>query len=182
MSITKKQIIAIAAAVALALVGVVAFAYLRDRPADGAVVAPTAELSVPRKLPPPAPSTGSTTAERSPHGTGIDGEYATVLAMYNAPEGTTPCESAYNAVVAEQEAARRTGRDSIFQYVATRDLFLKHCEALPAASQPCLVPRYQARNQRACEDARPPTSDVVKLYIVREELVGPREPDQVLSE
>ena len=46
----------------------------------------------------------------SQHGQEIDNSHAPELAMYKAPEGTTPCESALNAFVAETNANPRPFR------------------------------------------------------------------------
>ena len=124
-------------------------------------------LPLPNKLPP----AGSATAPpQGQHATSIDRSYSAVRAMYEAPEGATPCESAYNAFTAEQEAAKPTARGSIFSFVAPRAEFVKHCEALPVASQQCLVPRYQARNQASCLTAKAPPEKTDALFMVRKDL------------
>jgi hypothetical protein len=165
--------------VALVAVAALAVGCKQDRPAAGGSGEGKApgDLPLPRKLPPAPPPS----AQPPPpaHGAEIDTSYATVLAMYNAPEGATPCESAYNSVVAEQDAARTMKRESIFKFVAAKDVFLKLCHAFPAASQQCLIPKYEARNREACRDARAPAEQIKALYVIREDLDQPAEPGQI---
>lgn len=123
------------------------------------------ELPVPTKLPPAAGS-----ATQGAHAQSIDHSYSAVRAMYEAPEGATPCESAFHAVTAEQEAAKGTKRGSIFSFVAPKDEFLKLCQAFTPQAQQCLVPKYQARNQATCVSARPPIEQVEKLFAIRKDL------------
>lgn len=129
------------------------------------------ELPVPTKLP---PASGS--AAQGAHAKSIDQSYSSVRAMYEAPDGATPCESLFNAITAEQEAAKGTKRGSIFSFVAPKDELLRLCAALPAEGQRCLVPAYQARNQATCLSAKPPSEQVDKLYVLRKDL------DQVTDE
>lgn len=137
------------------------------------------DLPVPSKLPPARPQQPAQTPQppaQGTHSASIDNSYATVLAMYNAPEGATPCESAYNVVAAEQAAAKTMKRESIFKFVAAKDVFFTLCQALPAASQHCLVPRYEARNHEACQSAKAPAEQVNKLFVIRKDLDQPAEP------
>lgn len=177
---TNKKTVAVIAAVvaALALAGI-AFVYFDDDGPARTAADPKAhaKLPVPSKLPPAPPKEP---ANVGGHGTGIDDSYATLRAMYQAPEGATPCESLHNAVIAEQDAAKAMKRASVFSFVAPKDAFMKTCQALPATIQSCLVPRYQARNQQACESAQAATEDVAKLYKVREDLAAPAEPEPTL--
>lgn len=124
----------------------------------------------PRPEAPPAP------LGPSPHGAAMDESLASVLAMYRAPEGATPCESAHNAFAAEAEAARSLGRESHFAFVADRDAFLVGCEALAPEARPCLVPRYRARHRDACGRALPPVEALSHLFVAREES-EPMEPE-----
>ena len=100
----------------------------------------------------------------SPHGAGIDEAHATVLAMYDAPEGATPCETAHNAFAAEAEAARSLGRESYFSFVADRAEFLAGCEELEPTTQRCLAPSYQARHREACKKALPEELTLPHLF------------------
>jgi len=79
----------------------------------------------------------------------------TVKAMLDAPDGETPCESAYVAAAAEQERARSIGKDSMFSWVAPRDQFIARCSALTAQQQRCMVPTYLMANRDQCERVRP---------------------------
>lgn len=122
-----------------------------------------ATRSDPRPEVPPAP------LGPSPHGAAMDEAFASVVSMYHAPEGATPCESAYNAFAAEAEAARSLGRESHFAFVADRVAFLAGCEALAPEARPCLVPRYRVRHRGACEQALPPVEALSHLFVAREE-------------
>ncbi|HSN26283.1 MAG TPA: hypothetical protein VLT45_08360 [Kofleriaceae bacterium] len=144
-----------------------------DRKADKAAV----ELPVPTKLPPPA--TGSAAKPAGDHATSIDNEYATLLAMYNAPAGATPCESLYNAVGAEQDAAKKLERESIFSFVAPKPDFMKVCGALPLTAQQCLVPSYQSKHAQECDGVKMPEDEIAKLYKLRKDLEPPKEAGQL---
>lgn len=143
---------------------------------DSAKDRPAVTLPVPTKLP-PAPS-GSAN-KPSEHATEIDSEYATLIAMYKAPAGATPCDSLYNAVLAEQESAKDLKRDSAFSFVAPKPDFMKLCNALPVTSQQCLVPAYQSRHAQECDGVHVPDDDVAKLYKLRADLEPPKEPGQM---
>jgi hypothetical protein len=139
-----------------------------DRAADK----PARELPIPHKLPPVG---SGSAAHAEDHAAAIDNEYATVRAMYNAPAGATPCESSYNAITAEQDAAKKLERDSIFTFVAPKADFLKLCGALPTTYQQCLVPAYQARHNEECAAANPAAGELDKLYVIRKDLEPPKE-------
>lgn len=111
--------------------------------------------------PPPRP------AGASPHGAAMDDAFASVVAMYHAPEGATPCESAHNAFAAEAEAARKLGRESYFAFVAERTAFLAGCQALAPDTQLCLTPRYRVRHRAACDAALPPVETLSTLFVER---------------
>jgi len=119
----------------------------------------------------PAPQ--ATPDRVSPHGQEIDNAHAPQIAMYKAPEGATPCESALNAFVAEGNAARTQGKQSIFAFVADRDTFLAGCKALAPDVQSCLIPRYAARHRDACEVALPPNAQLAHLFVLREDSEAP---------
>jgi hypothetical protein len=87
--------------------------------------------------------------------------------MMNAPEGKTPCETAWNATVAEREAAQRLGKKSVFLRVAPQEEFMRLCYALPAEAQPCASPRYLAKNRERCEAVRPPRSQIKAMAEMR---------------
>jgi hypothetical protein len=137
---------------------------------------PSVTLPVPTKLPP----VGSATAKPGEdHAASIDNEYATLLAMYKAPTGATPCESAYLAIMAERDAAKELKRDSVFAFVAAKPDFLKLCAAQNATIQQCLVPKYQSQHGQECEGAKPADADLAKLYVLRQDLEPPKEAGQL---
>jgi hypothetical protein len=112
------------------------------------------------------------------HATGIDEADTSVslLAMLNAPDGATPCETAYLALAAEQEAARLHGGTSMFDWVAPKHEFIAACEALPAQTQQCMAPRYRREHDQPCVLARPPDAQLEKMFkaapVVEEKLPG----------
>ena len=101
--------------------------------------------------PPPAPSTG----QESAHGAGIDQSMAAVLALQNAPEGATPCETAYNAFKASKDVSDTEGVKAVVLRLAPRDEFLARCAQLPATTQACLTPRYMWKHRADCQRADP---------------------------
>ncbi|HEY5927627.1 MAG TPA: hypothetical protein VIV11_38345 [Kofleriaceae bacterium] len=111
----------------------------------------------------PGHAKGNTT---SVHATGIDQADSSVsmLTMLNAPEGATPCETAFNALDAEQTAARLRKGKSMFKWVAPKQEFLAQCQQLPAETQRCMMPRYR-REHDDCAAARPPDAVLHKMVI-----------------
>lgn len=88
------------------------------------------------------------------HGAAIDRSMAAVLAMQDAPEGNTPCESAYNAFKASYDVSQNTGAKAVVLRLAPRDEFLAKCAALPPAYQQCVAPKYLSRHREECEHVR----------------------------
>src|SRR5262245_33911781 len=88
-------------------------------------------------------------------------------AMLAAPEGATPCESAWNAIQAEQAVAKAKGVPSFFVKVAPKDEFLRLCNSLPAASQPCMVPKYATFHRAECQTLRPPDGALKGMFEAR---------------
>ncbi|HEX3342990.1 MAG TPA: hypothetical protein VHS09_00405, partial [Polyangiaceae bacterium] len=80
---------------------------------------------------------------------------AAIVALERAPEGSTPCESAYNAFKASKDVSDTQGVKAVVHKLAPRDEFLAKCGALPAAAQSCLLPRYMVRHRDECDRARP---------------------------
>jgi hypothetical protein len=101
------------------------------------------------------------------HAGGIDEADTSVSieAMMKAPEGATPCETAYAAIEAEQAAAKLRGTRSIFQFVAPKPDFLAGCAALPETVQKCMAPRYRREHDDECLRARPDSEALKKLVV-----------------
>ena len=116
---------------------------------------------------PPPPTRGA-----SAHGEHMDDAYASVLAMYDAPEGGTPCETALNAFAAEASKARSLRRESHFAFVADRGEFIAGCEQLAAQAQRCLAPYYQARHRDDCAEALPAHLSLSHLFKERPQPEG----------
>jgi hypothetical protein len=117
--------------------------------AAGAAVALFLRRPTPPPPPPPPP------AQESGHGAGIDHAMAAALAMVRAPEGATPCETAYNAFKASYDVSQTQDVKAVVLRLAPRDEFLAKCATLPPDGQVCLGPRYAARHRPECEAARP---------------------------
>ena len=107
----------------------------------------------------------------SEHGSSIDEELAPYKAMVEAPEGATPCETGWNAITAEQNAAKEAGRDSIFTWVAPHDEFIAKCETLPKEAQQCMAPKFSARNKALCQKLRPPPEQLDAMRKLRPEAI-----------
>ncbi len=108
------------------------------------------------------------TNRTSEHATGIDRRLAQLTAMLDAT-GKTPCETAYNATVAEREVAAKTGKRSIFEFVAERDAFMRVCESLPPATQRCMEPMYITQHREECEPLRPSNEVMRKMMVSRKD-------------
>ncbi len=102
--------------------------------------------------PPPAPPAPG---QESAHGAGIDHAMAAVLAMQNAPEGATPCETAYNAFKASKDVSDTQDVKAVVLRLAPRDEFLTRCADLPPQTQQCLAPRYMWQHRAECRGASP---------------------------
>ena len=102
---------------------------------------------------PPTPA--PVASQESPHGAGIDQAMAAVLAMQNAPEGATPCETAYNAFKASKDVSDTEGVKAVVLSLAPRDEFLARCAKLPPQTQVCLAPRYMWQHRADCQRAEP---------------------------
>ena len=102
----------------------------------------------------------------SVHATGIDqaDSSMSMMTMLNAPEAATPCETAFNALDAEQAGARLRKGKSMFKWVAPKAEFLAQCEQLPEKAKQCMMPRYR-REHDDCAAARPPDAVLHKMFI-----------------
>jgi hypothetical protein len=104
-------------------------------------------------LPPLA--TPPVTSRESAHAAGIDRSMAAVLALQNAPDGATPCETAYNAFKASKDVSDTQGVKAVVLSLAPRDEFLARCAGLPPDTQACLTPRYMWKHRADCQRADP---------------------------
>ncbi len=128
------------AAVVLAGGGALAFFTLRPPPHQHAPAAPSA------------------------HGSGMDRAMAAANALYDAQEGKTPCETAYNALKTSDDVAKTQNAKSVVLRLAPRDEFLARCGALSPVTQQCLVPKYLRSHREECVPARP-SPDVLKAMV-----------------
>ena len=83
-----------------------------------------------------------------------------ILALYRAPDGGTLCETAYNAFQASRDYSTRENTTAAVLRLAPRDEFLRRCEALPPASQHCMVPLYMTQHKDECQLQAKPSDDV----------------------
>jgi hypothetical protein len=134
--------------VAALILGAAVFLVLRRRHADS-----------------PPPTASPVASQESAHGAGIDQAMAAVLAMQNAPDGATPCETAYNAFKASKDVSDKQGVKAVVLSLAPRDEFLARCAGLPPDTQACLAPRYMWKHRADCQRADPGTklSGMVEL-------------------
>jgi hypothetical protein len=109
------------------------------------------------------------------HRQGLERASAPLAAMYTAPEGKTPCESAYNAFKAEQDTSRASGIKSHVLKLAERDLFVQKCEALPKEAQPCMVPKYRAGHVDECLKLKPPREVINAMVEMHSDGADPEE-------
>jgi hypothetical protein len=72
------------------------------------------------------------------------------LAALHAPEGATPCETAFNGLDAMVKAADERHLPPPTD-LPTRQSFLSECGALPPEDQRCLVLRYQIDHADECK-------------------------------
>lgn len=105
----------------------------------------------------PAPTPSST------HGNGIDHAMSAVLALYKAPEGNTPCESAYLAFKSSQDVAEQQHVTPVVLRLAPHDEFIAKCTAQPPLTQQCFVPKYLAEHRPECQKAKPPDDVLASL-------------------
>ncbi|HEX8795744.1 MAG TPA: hypothetical protein VF765_32565 [Polyangiaceae bacterium] len=111
----------------------------------------------------------------SGHGAGIDHAMGAVVALYHAPEGSTPCETAYNAFKASQDIATQKNLTPVVIKLAPRDQFLATCGALPPPTQQCMVPIYLAEHRPECVKAKP-SQDVLDSLVQMKHQAEPGSP------
>jgi hypothetical protein len=74
------------------------------------------------------------------------------MALWNAPEGATPCDTVYNAFQALQAATEARHLPPMIKPLPPRDQFVPLCSALPVDDQKCLVPKYKKQFPDVCAD------------------------------
>lgn len=136
----------------------------------------------PVQPPPASPPAGSSLGQESPHGAGIDHAMAAVLAMQNAPEGATPCETAYNAFKASKDVSDTQDVKAVVLHLAPRDEFLARCADLPPQTQLCLAPRYMWQHRAECKGASPGASLSGMVELLRRTEPTPAEGQSVVPE
>ena len=131
---------------------------------------------VKRRGPPPRPKIDAQKAEE--HAKEVDNDLSPLLAMANSPEASTPCETSYNAILAGQEAGKKSGNGALFVYIAPHDEFIALCEKLPKDAQWCMTPRYSAQHREECSHIRPPDAvlDAMRTPRPQQSAVSPDMP------
>jgi hypothetical protein len=87
-----------------------------------------------------------------PQPEGVDYRMAPLAAAYDAPDGATPCETAYNAFRAMDDVAKQRGVGGVpWGTLPDRATFLARCDRLTPQEQECAQPRYQARHHKECD-------------------------------
>ncbi len=79
----------------------------------------------------------------------VEAKMAPIAARFDAPQGKTPCETAYNGFQAFLEADAN-GHNTTFA-LPSREVFLQRCSALKQDEQLCLGAAYQARHREQCQ-------------------------------
>lgn len=105
-----------------------------------------------RREPPHPRLVGSGPSE---HAAGMDVAMGAFRAPYEAPDGATPCETAYIAFKASQDYATEHHVQPVILWLAPRQEFLDRCAALPGATQVCMAPRYLIKHRDECDKAKP---------------------------
>lgn len=78
-------------------------------------------------------------------------EIAPLRAALNAPEGATPCETAWNALSALDEACVAANMPAPWPVMPKRAEFFDVCQRMPAEMQRCLAPKYNSLNNAKCK-------------------------------
>ena len=90
---------------------------------------------------------------------------ASMITILNAPEGATPCDTAWLAVEAEQAATKLRKGKSLFTWVAPKADFLAACQALPPDVQKCMAPRYHRDHTDECLRKKPADDVLKKMFV-----------------
>lgn len=77
-----------------------------------------------------------------------DDRVAPMTAAFEAKEGATQCESAWNALVALDQASVKAGMPPPWEKLPARATFEETCNRLSAEQQWCFVPKHQADHKR----------------------------------
>jgi hypothetical protein len=94
----------------------------------------------------------------------IDNRFTPLRALLKAPEGSTPCETAYNGFKAFDDSPNPAGLPRPFGKLPDRDMFLKRCRALSTPEQLCLQPRYSVQHQQECNAILPKIIDSTVVF------------------
>ncbi len=109
----------------------------------------------------------------SPHGAQIDHAMGAVLALYHAPEGSTPCESAYNAFKASLDYSSHESVKAAVLRLSPREEFLQRCNELPPATQQCMVPLYNTQHKDPCSLVKPSDATMRAMVELQPRREGP---------
>jgi hypothetical protein len=90
--------------------------------------------------------------EDEEHRKGLQATNDVYMALWNAPEGATPCDTVYNAFTALQAATEARHLPPMIKPLPPRDQFVPLCSALPVDDQKCLVPKYKKEFRDICAE------------------------------
>lgn len=141
---TVRGIRRIAPGLAVLLVALLWFALARNRgvpPASQSAGSPSH-----------APSSASASQADLEHRRALDRSHEPYRAAIGAPEGSSPCESAYNAREAFESKAAELGLPPPWKTARTRKDFVAECSKRSDEEQRCLVPKYQMGHWNDCTE------------------------------
>ena len=126
-----------------------------EKPAAPAPAAAPAAPAAPAAAAPAAPA-GAPAAAGAPAGDPGKALAAALGAAAAPPKGDTPCEQAYNGVMAMVEAMEKSmpNQPSKKGELPTKEKFMAGCNALPKDMQQCMVMAYNMAHQKECADAQ----------------------------
>jgi len=110
-------------------------------------------------------------AEHEEHRKKVEHDLAPLTAMMKAPDGATPCETAFNAFTAYDTTAKAQGSPRPWLELPDHAGFLARCGALSQKEQQCLQPRYQAQHHDVCD---PLQEGIKKRNVLYEQVARPQ--------
>jgi hypothetical protein len=118
--------------------------------------APAAPAAAAPAAPPAAAPAAGAPAAGAPAGDPGKALAAALGAAAQPPKGDTPCEQAYNGVMAMVEAMEKSmpNQPSKKGEMPTKEKFMAGCSALPKDMQQCMVMSYAMGHQAECQAAQ----------------------------
>jgi hypothetical protein len=85
------------------------------------------------------------------HAAGVEYRLAPLVEMGEAPEGSTPCETAWNAYKAFDDASKVQSSKTPYGVLPDKETLIARCSALPELEQKCLGPKFFSKNGALCQ-------------------------------